>query len=279
MSVLVALLIGVGVGGVGWVVLRPLLARPPFLRRNYREHEVSTAGGLVLVTGAVGGALALSALVRLVELDVGPREVRQAVIVAVVGFGFLGLLDDLVGDTATTGYRGHLAALRRGDVTSGVVKIVGGIVVALAATVMATDEALPLLLADGALVALCANLANLLDRRPGRVLKVGLVAFVALVAASLADPRLAATALVAGVALALLPVDLGERVMVGDTGANPWGATLGLGLVVACSPGVRLGALAIVLGLNLLSERVSFTEVIARNGPLRRLDELGRHPG
>ena len=42
-------------------------------------------------------------------------------------------------------------------------------------------DSLGRLLADGALVALAANLGNLLDRAPGRTTKVALVAFVVLV--------------------------------------------------------------------------------------------------
>ena len=40
------------------------------------------------------------------------------------------------------------------------------------------------LLADAALVALAANLGNLLDRAPGRTIKVGLVAYVPLALAA-----------------------------------------------------------------------------------------------
>lgn len=262
---------------VGWPVMRSLFARPAFRRTNYRGRDVAIAGGLVLVVATLVGEVLLSALARYSETALDVREARRAVVAAVVGFGLLGLIDDLTGDTSTTGYRGHLRALLRGEVTTGVLKILGGGVVALAVTAMAVDDrGLGWVLADAAIVALCANLANLFDRRPGRVGKVTVLAALVVCVAALADPRLAGTALVAGCALGLLRPDLREEMMVGDTGANPMGAAVGLGVVVAFGPVARLVVLAAVLALNLASERVSFTSVIEHNRALRRLDELGR---
>ncbi len=122
-----------------------------------------------------------------------------------------------------------------------------------------------------AVVAGYANLANLLDLRPGRCLKFGLLhAPVVLTSggAALAGPL--------GAAVGLLDVDLRERVMLGDTGSNALGAALGA-TVLACYG--RFGRAAHLLGLcalTLASERISFTSYIAAHEPLRRLDELGR---
>jgi UDP-N-acetylmuramyl pentapeptide phosphotransferase/UDP-N-acetylglucosamine-1-phosphate transferase len=272
-------LLGLVLALVGWPVLRSLFERPAFRRTNYRGVEVATAGGLVLIAAVVVGEVVMSGLARYGELDVEYRDARRAVVAAVVGFGLLGLLDDLTGDTSTTGYRGHLRALLRGEVTTGALKIIGGGVVALACTAMAVDgRGLGWVLADAALVALSANLANLFDRRPGRVGKVTVFAVVVLCLAGLGDPILAGTALVGGATLGLLLPDLREQLMVGDTGANPMGAAVGLGVVVAFGPAVRVSVLVLVLALNLVSERVSFTAVIERTGPLRFVDQLGRRP-
>src|SRR5207244_4245080 len=85
-------------------------------------------------------------------------------------------------------------------------------------------ESIGRLLADGALVALAANLGNLLDRRPGRVIKVASVAFVALAIATGAAHALGGVAVVIGAALALVLDDLHERLMLGDARANVLGA-------------------------------------------------------
>jgi hypothetical protein len=113
---------------------------------------------------------------------------------------------------------------------------------------------------------------NLLDLRPGRALKVGL-----LIGAPLATgPAGGLAAGPVGAAAALLPADLDERIMLGDSGANALGALLGVALAARTGPVGRAAVLTAVAGLTAASERVSFTAVIERTDWLRRLDEFGR---
>ena len=65
--------------------------------------------------------------------DDGPldRPLDHAGCVAAVGFGLFGLLDDLAGSTARRGFRGHVGALRQGELTTGLLKLVGGGLVAV----------------------------------------------------------------------------------------------------------------------------------------------------
>ena len=81
-----------------------------------------------------------------------------------------------------------------------------------------------------------------------------------------------------GAALAVLPADLAERVMLGDCGANSAGALLGLRLAALPERGARAVLLGAVVALNLASEKVSFTRVIEATPVLRELDRLGRRP-
>jgi hypothetical protein len=76
----------------------------------------------------------------------------------------------------------------------------------------------------------------------------------------------------------VLPADLGERVMLGDCGANAVGALLGLRLAALPGRGSRAGLLGVVTALTLASEKVSFTRVIESTAGLRELDRLGRRP-
>ncbi|MEU4755417.1 hypothetical protein AB0F93_31130, partial [Micromonospora tulbaghiae] len=123
-------------------------------------------------------------------------------------------------------------------------------------------------------VAGTANLVNLLDLRPGRALKSGML----LGAPLTTGPYGGVAAGAVGASAALVGDDLGERVMVGDSGANALGALLGVSLAARTGPLGRAGVLAVLAALTAASEKVSFTQVIARTPGLRHLDELGRLP-
>lgn len=234
-------------------------------RTNFRGERVTLWEGPALAAGACAGTLLVSGL---------PLRFRMAAVLAGGGAAAFGAYDDLSGSGGARGFKGHLGALARGEVTTGAVKILGigatGAAAALAVSRNPVD-----LLVNGALIAGSANLLNLFDLRPGRAVKVGLVAGAPL----LAHPRaglIAAPAL--GAAAALLPEDLGERAMLGDAGANALGAVLGVAAAAGLPRAVRGGVLTGVVALTAASEFVSFTRVIAATPPLRRFDELGRRP-
>jgi UDP-N-acetylmuramyl pentapeptide phosphotransferase/UDP-N-acetylglucosamine-1-phosphate transferase len=287
-SILAAMVVGYLAARLTWLAARPLFSLPALARHNYRGRSLPTAAGIVLPLAAVlvegGRAVAGS-------FGVGDAPaigaVRALVLLAALGYGVLGLVDDLAGGGAGVpavdggderGFRGHLGALARGRVTTGTLKLVGGGVLALLVVAPVVGESPGRLLADAALVALAANLANLLDRAPGRTIKLGVGAFVVLALASRRTAALSGTAVIVGAALGLLLDDLHERLMLGDAGSNVLGAVLGLGVVAACGPGARNVVLVGVLALNVAGELVSFSRVIDAVPPLRAVDRVGRRP-
>ncbi len=273
---------------VVWSGLRATLSRPVFRRTNYRGAELSTAAGIA-VPVAVWCSAAVVALVISIGAEPDPFAVvsLQMTALAVGGFGLLGLLDDLAVDEGASGYRGHLRALFSGRLSAGALKMVVGPAVALVVVQPASGDSFWWLLIDGAIVALAANLANLFDRAPGRVTKVATIGGGALLVAtvlggsgSVADlvPGLFGGAIVLGAAWALLMPELREEMMLGDAGANPIGAALGLAVVLTQSTTVRAVTVLVLFLLNLASERVSFSAVIDRVGVLRAIDRFGRRP-
>lgn len=278
MTVVAALVAGALATVVLQRTMREVLAQPLLERENYRGHRLPTAVGLLLVvaTIAVDGGRTLAGVVGIG--DAGTAGPRLALLAAVVAFGLLGLLDDLLGDARDRGLKGHVGAALRGRVTTGFVKLGGGAAVALVLAGAIVGDRPGRVLLDGVLIALAANLGNLLDRAPGRTIKWGLVAYVPIAVVAGTSATGVALAVVAGSAAALLVADLREAMMLGDTGANALGAALGTATVLAVGPGVRDAAVAVLLALTVVSEFVSFSRVIAAVPPLRAFDRLGRRP-
>jgi UDP-N-acetylmuramyl pentapeptide phosphotransferase/UDP-N-acetylglucosamine-1-phosphate transferase len=243
------------------------------VRTNFRGREVTLAGGPALAIGATAGAIAGAPGLR----------AKAATLTAGAVSGAVGFYDDVAGNRpeqhGVKGFAGHLGALREGRVTSGLVKIAGVGAAGLVASSLLGSRHTGLrkgadVLLGAGVIAGVANLVNLLDLRPGRAIKAGLVAGAPLTVG--AGGGVAAGTL--GAAGALLPADLGEDIMLGDSGANALGALLGVALAARTGTAGRFLALTVLASLTAASEKVSFTKVIAETPWLRAADELGRQP-
>jgi hypothetical protein len=248
-----------------------------------------------------------------------------AVPLALACFVF-GWFDDRFGARGDGGFRGHLKALFRGKLSTGMVKVFGiGSVALLAGTFLASmgrstvffsgeqnallNDIIFVVLATMA-IALSANLINLFDLRPARAGKVYIISLVEvfilgavvslvmvlsfaaqsnaneITSVHVADPfgsfmywdfwpSLIMMLWLLGPILAIWRFDAGEKAMLGDAGANPAGALLGLFAVM--SLGVLLPVYVVAaFALNLMSEKVSFSALIERTSFLKKLDMWGR---
>ena len=229
--------------------------------------EAIVVGALVVLATMITAGLAGW------EVAEGLR-IPLALVVSVTVMAAAGRWDDLRGDERPRGFSGHLGALRSGRLTGGLVKIAaGGLAGAVAGVALSSD--LRTIVEVTLLVALAANLVNLLDRAPGRAAKVWLVVALPLFVWGPAVWAIGASGVLGGV-LRLLQWDLGERGMLGDMGANPLGAVLGLGLAVSLESSGRWVAIAALFALNALSEKVSFSKIIESNRILQKFDRIGR---
>ncbi|MEU6353931.1 hypothetical protein ABZ896_32140 [Streptomyces sp. NPDC047072] len=189
---------------------------------------------------------------RTVELYAGPAvalavtlgvgRVRPAAGLAVGVAGLCGAYDDVAGDHRR-GFREHLAALRDGEVTSGAVKLFGISAAGLVAGALMKERVLDKVLA-GVVIAGAAHFVNLVDVRPGRA--AGVVAVLGVPGMV----RSESAAVAVGGAGAVLPDDLGARVMIGDVGTHE--SYVGLRPVGACravprAPKRQVGSLASLL--------------------------------
>jgi UDP-GlcNAc:undecaprenyl-phosphate/decaprenyl-phosphate GlcNAc-1-phosphate transferase len=251
------------------LAVKKMLSLPAWTRPNHAGVPVTLAEGPIALLAMLAGLLVPG------PAPGGSAALRGAVALAATGSGAVGAYDDLRGSGRAKGFRGHLAALRSGTVTSGTVKIAGvGLSAATASMVLGRGSGVGGVIRladrsmDTALIAGTANFTNLCDLRPGRAAKVTLA-----LAAGLAG---VGAAPVLGAAAGCLPSDLGERSMLGDCGANALGAAVGTVAAAWLPRPAKLGVLLAVVGLNLASERVSFTAIIDRTPALRWLDHLGR---
>ena len=248
------------------------------VKPNYRGRP------LPFPLGALTPAAALVALVPLALVQqLGSGEVfhAEAVTVALYALGViaLGLLDDMLGARpgrpAPRGWRGHSAAVLRGELSTGALKAAGSLGLALFVTSFQALSDSRWLLASAVLV-LATHLFNLLDLRPGRATKALLILGAGLLIGSQDARPLWSLGLFAGPALVAGFYDLRERAMLGDSGASLLGALAGLWLVLTLSGTGQAIALALLAALTVYGELYSLSALIERTRALRRLDAWGR---
>ena len=254
-----------GFGGAAWLVRRYDLRRT-----NFKGRRIPMIAGLAFV---LGGEFFYACEWFLQGLHTSLASVYFLV---TLGLGGLGLLDDLKGDRKTGGFRGHLGALARGRLTTGAAKAIGGGLLSLAAGfLIAAPRPFGYALLAGLVIALSANTLNLLDLRPGRCL-FGFFVGTATVGAVLFSQHALGTGYLLWVALAfaliLYPLDAGGAAMLGDTGANTFGAVLGVAGAVYFAPLWQAVLVFGLLGFQFWCERYSLSRVIEDSPFLRGLD-------
>jgi len=261
-----------------------LLVKAGMVKENYRAETVPAALGLIFPL--VFPLLAMvPQFLRLIGLEAGfPAGEFFAFLFYTTGFGLLGLADDLLKNDEAKGLRGHLTLLlKKGELTSGGLKALFGLlfsVIFVLGIGIPTGKDRWLLIPRVFLAALAPNILNLFDLRPGRAVKAFLGGLILILPAFLfmngKSPILGLIFLLLGALAAYFPFDLQARGMLGDTGANYLGAVFA-GLVILERNSIMLLLLLLLfITLQLIAEKISFTQVIEKNALLKFIDDLGR---
>jgi UDP-N-acetylmuramyl pentapeptide phosphotransferase/UDP-N-acetylglucosamine-1-phosphate transferase len=257
-----------------------MLADGGHVKVNYRGRSLPFPFGVLVL------AAALLALIPAILLDVlGSSRVFYPevgpVALYAIGVIALGLIDDTLGEPragepARRGWRGHGAAVLRGELSTGALKAVGSLGLALLAMAALDYRSHWRWLLAAAVLVLATNAFNLLDLRPGRSVKAFALLGLGLGIGSGSPRQLWTLGLFAAPALVAGLYDLRERAMLGDTGANLLGALAGLWLVLALSGTGQVIALILLAAITVYGEIRSISEFVERTPGLRHLDSVGR---
>jgi UDP-N-acetylmuramyl pentapeptide phosphotransferase/UDP-N-acetylglucosamine-1-phosphate transferase len=258
-----------------------------FVAKNYRRAALPFPIGLAIPVAALIALIPLALVQELGNVDVF-RPGAYPAVTYVLGVALLGLADDFVGSglfsavrlerpvsPTPRGWRGHARAIVGGGFSTGAAKAAGSLGLALFVLSGENRSTEEYLVGAGVLV-LATNLFNLLDLRPGRSAKVLIILGVALSLGAWDPAGLWTVGLFLGPILVLLPFDLRERGMLGDTGSNAIGAVAGLWLVATLSTTGQAIALAVMAVVTVYGEFRSISALIERTPGLRQLDSLGR---
>lgn len=253
-----------------------MIKKAGFVRPNFKDEHIPLGVGLVffitlILTGIVGllidSALKLNLLILMF---------------VTTSMTLLGIIDDLLGSAEAKGLKGHFKKLfLEKELTTGALKALMGGFVALSASLAIFSfewnlSVIGKVILATLIIALNTNLMNLLDLRPGRAGKGFLVFAIILIVLGYNAKDLPLLGLVLGSLLAYLPMDLAAKAMMGDTGSNVLGATLGFIGVLVLSMPYQIGLFILLVVIHIITERYSLTKIIESNKVLKYFDMLGR---
>lgn len=244
------------------------LERNGVVKRNYQGEKIITAAGLAIY-------ISMSLILIPLLFIFGYTHEILIFFLGCTLIVFVGFWDDLWGDDLIKGVSGHVQALFKGQLTTGSIKALVGLLVAMLISYYYSNNLL-LFIVNTLLLALLINTLNLMDLRPGRAGKFFFLLALPLLLAYGIKGEGIILFLLLGILVAYLPLDLKGLVMLGDTGSNLLGFIIGFYGVAAASLGVKIFLLTLLCFLHWYGEKYSLTKFIARVKILNYLDNIGR---
>ena len=242
--ILYAILILTGLLGTYAIIplFRSLLIESNVLRPNYKKDMIPVSMGIVFLPMLIINAIILA------YFTTNFKDMLHIFIFlfGLVSMFFAGILDDIIGNRDVSGLKGHFKSLLNGKLTTGGFKALFGGFIGLVISIAISKNIYDIVI-NTLIIALSTNLMNLLDLRPGRAIKGY-----------------------------LLIQDLKAKAMMGDTGSNVLGISIGILFVMGYPLKVRLIWLAFLIFIHILTEKYSLTKIIENNKFLNFIDKLGR---
>ena len=270
--ILYAILILTGLLGTYAIIplFRSLLIESNVLRPNYKKDMIPVSMGIVFLPMLIINAIILAYFTT---------NFKDMLYIFIFLFGlvsmfFAGILDDIIGNRDVSGLKGHFKSLLNGKLTTGGFKALFGGFIGLVISIAISKNIYDIVI-NTLIIALSTNLMNLLDLRPGRAIKGYLLISIVLLF-TLGEYTRNLLLLIVPNVIAYFNQDLKAKAMMGDTGSNVLGISIGILFVMGYSLKVRLIWLAFLIFIHILTEKYSLTKIIENNKFLNFIDKLGR---
>lgn len=240
--------------------------------KNYKGDIIPVGMGITFIPVIIINAIVFN---YLFGNDSNIQQLLLVFLTGIMTMAAIGLIDDLIGNRDTLGFKGHIKSLLKGKLTTGGLKaIIGGLIALLIGGLFSFH--IVEIVVNALIIALFTNLINLLDLRPGRALKGFLSISILLIIIGLAmEVRIILVSIIAYV-IGYFPQDIKARSMMGDVGSNTLGITLGIVTVISYTMATKYIVLGLLVLIHIITEKYSLTEIIKKNSILNFLDELGR---
>ena len=270
--ILYAILILTGLLGTYAIIplFRSLLIESNVLRPNYKKDMIPVSMGIVFLPMLIINAIILA------YFTTNFKDMLHIFIFlfGLVSMFFAGILDDIIGNRDVSGLKGHFKSLLNGKLTTGGFKALFGGFIGLVISIAISKNIYDIVI-NTLIIALSTNLMNLLDLRPGRAIKGYLLISIVLLF-TLGEYTRNLLLLIFPNVIAYFNQDLKAKAMMGDTGSNVLGISIGILFVMGYPLKVWLIWLAFLIFIHILTEKYSLTKIIENNKFLNFIDKLGR---
>ena len=251
-------------------LFKSMLLNSNVIRPNYKNEMIPVGMGIVFLPMMIINSIILG----FVTLNNIWLLCLALYIFSMVCMFFAGALDDLIGNRSVSGLKGHFKSLLKGELTTGGFKALFGGFVGLVVSVCISNDIVDIIV-NTLIIALSTNLMNLFDLRPGRAIKAYLVIMIPIYI-TLTGYIKALPLLILPNVLAYFNTDLKARGMMGDTGSNVLGISIGVLMAFGYGIKVRVAWLVFLVLMHLITEKFSLTKIIEKNRVLKFIDNLGR---
>lgn len=280
-----AILFALGFLGTYFMIplFKSMLVNGNVIRPNYKNEMIPVGMGIVflpmiIINSIILGFVTLNNIWFVSSSNYNLNIVwllcLALYIFSMMAMFFAGALDDLIGNRNVSGLKGHFKSLFKGELTTGGFKALFGGFVGLVVSVCISSSIVDIIV-NTLIIALSTNLMNLFDLRPGRAIKAYLVIMIPIYITLTGYTKVFPLLILPNV-LAYFNTDLKARGMMGDTGSNVLGISIGVLMAFGYGIKVRVAWLVFLVLMHLITEKFSLTKIIEKNRVLKFIDNLGR---